>query len=169
MSSSGSLAAKYMPSNNETCMLRPTLIDLNPFELNYYPFMIKVFNLITRINEAKTLVKHILYDCEYKIDSTTCNSNEKWNYDKCQCKCKNYRSCNKYYCWNPSTCICEKSKYLKHVADDSVIVYDEVINATDSVAINVTNAIPTKCDKCYTKKYDKYYINKHREYCVNKF
>ena len=70
-------------------MTRPALIDLNPFELNLYPFMIsldkcyescnavndlstkicvpsktkdvnvKVFNMITRINEAKTLVKHV--------------------------------------------------------------------------------------------------------------
>ena len=68
-------------------MIRPFLIDLNPVELKYYPFMIslnkcngscnsvndismkicvpsktkdvnvKVFNMITNRNEAKTLVK----------------------------------------------------------------------------------------------------------------
>ena len=74
---------------------RPTLIDLDPVELNYYPFMINidkkcngscnaaddlstkicvpsktkdvnvnVFNMVTKINEAKTLVKHISCDCE---------------------------------------------------------------------------------------------------------
>ena len=73
--------------NNEPCMIRPFLIDLNPVELKYYPFMIslnkcngscnsvndismkicvpsktkdvnvKVFNMITNRNEAKTLVK----------------------------------------------------------------------------------------------------------------
>ena len=26
--------------NNQTCMVRPTLIDLNPNELYYYPFTI---------------------------------------------------------------------------------------------------------------------------------
>ena len=26
--------------NDEPCMVRPTLIDLNPVELKYYPFMI---------------------------------------------------------------------------------------------------------------------------------
>ena len=31
--------------------------------------------MITRINQAKTLVKHILCDCKCKLDSTTCNSN----------------------------------------------------------------------------------------------
>ena len=70
-------------------MIRRTLFDLIPVELNYYPFMIsldkfsgicnsvddistkicvssktkdiniKVFNMITNINESKTMVKHI--------------------------------------------------------------------------------------------------------------
>ena len=70
-------------------MIRRTLIDLTPVKLNYYPFMIsldkfsgicnsvddistkicvssktkdiniKVFNMITNINESKTMVKHI--------------------------------------------------------------------------------------------------------------
>ena len=86
-----------MSLNNEPCIIRPTIIDLNPVELNYYPFMInldkldgscsavdylstkicvpsktkdvngKVFNIITRVNEAKTLVKHISCDCKRKF------------------------------------------------------------------------------------------------------
>ena len=94
-----------MSSYNEPCMTRRTLIDLNSIELNYYPFLIsldkcnggynadddlskkiyvlcnakninlKVFHMITRINEAKTLVKHILCDCKCKSDSTAYNSN----------------------------------------------------------------------------------------------
>ena len=76
--------------NNEQCETRTALIDLNPVELNYYQFMIsldkcngscsiltvylakfvsqnkiedanlRVFNLITRKNESKTSIKHIL-------------------------------------------------------------------------------------------------------------
>ena len=107
MSFSGSLATKYMSLHNELYMARPTLIDLNHVELNYYPFMIsldkcngscntlddlstkiyvpcetknrnlKAFNMIKRVNNAKTLVKHISCDCKCKFDSTTCNSNQK--------------------------------------------------------------------------------------------
>ena len=33
----------------------------------------KLFNMITRINEVKTLVKRILYDCKCKLDSRTCS------------------------------------------------------------------------------------------------
>ena len=34
--------AKCMPLNNKLCINRPTLIDLNPLNFNYYPFMISL-------------------------------------------------------------------------------------------------------------------------------
>ena len=101
-------------------MFRPTLIDLNPVELNYYSFIIsfdkcnercivlslkicvpketkninvKVFNMITNKNEAKTIAKHISCDCKRKFNSATCISNQKWDNKTCQCYCKNYRTC----------------------------------------------------------------------------
>ena len=49
-----------------------------------------VFNTITRIYEAKTLIKHVSCDCKCQFDSTTCNSNQKWNNGKYQCECKKY-------------------------------------------------------------------------------
>ena len=148
---SESLATKCMFLNNEKCMIRLPPIDLNPVELNYYSFMIgidkcngncnavddlstkiclpneaedvnvKGFNMITRINEAKTFVKHISCDCEGKFDSRTCILNQKWNNGKWQCECKKYRTCTKDYRWNPSTCICEDGKYLKSIADTWVL------------------------------------------------
>ena len=45
--------------------------------------------------------------------STTYNSNQKWNNDECQCKCKKHRTCKKDYSWNPGTHICKNSRYLK--------------------------------------------------------
>ena len=86
---------------DEPLMVRPTLIDLNPVELKYYPFMIsfdkctgscnvlspkmcvpneardinvKAFNVITNKNKAKTKTKHISCDCKRKFNSATCNS-----------------------------------------------------------------------------------------------
>ena len=114
LSFSKSLAIKCVSLNNEPCTIRPFLIDLNPVEFKYYPFMIslhkcsgscnstndlptkifilnrakginiKEFNIITNKNEAKALVKHISYDCECELNSTTCNSNKKWNNETCQ-------------------------------------------------------------------------------------
>ena len=76
------LSSKICVFSNEPCIARPTLIDLNSIKLNYYPFMIslddrtgsykviddlsskiclhskikdinvKVFNMITRTNDA---------------------------------------------------------------------------------------------------------------------
>ena len=56
---------------------------------------LSVFNMITRINESKTLTKHI--SCEYicKFDDKKCNSNQKWNNDKFRCQCKKHHICEK--------------------------------------------------------------------------
>ena len=35
-------ATKCVSLNNEPCMIRPTVIDLNPNELSYYLFMISL-------------------------------------------------------------------------------------------------------------------------------
>ena len=156
----------------EQWLTTSTLIDLNPVELNYYPFMfsldkcngicndvddlyskiyvvsgqkavnVKVFNMITRINEFKTLVKHISCDCKCKVDITICNSNQKWNNDKCQCESKIHRTC-KEDSWKPSTCICENSRYLKNIVEDLVVLSDEIIR--------VANIVPTNVTKLYQK------------------
>ena len=81
--------------NDDPCIARPTLIDMNPNELKYYPFMIslnkctgscnvfspkicvlketkdinvKTFNTITNKYEAKTMTEHISCDCKYKYN-----------------------------------------------------------------------------------------------------
>ena len=49
----------------------------------------------------------------------------------------------KDYSWNLSTCICENGKFLKSIANTSIIVCDEITNAVDSVSTIVTKAILT--------------------------
>ena len=123
---------KCLSLNDEPCMVRSTLIDLNPVELKCCPFMtsldkfngscnllwpkicvpkkkyinVKVFHTIT--NNAKTMKKHISCDCKCKFNSTT-HKITKWN-KKCQCECKNYLKFKKDYSWNPCLCNCENSK-----------------------------------------------------------
>ena len=97
LSFSKSSATKFVSLNNKPCMIRPFLVDVSPVELNYYPFMVslgkcsgssnsvdefctkicvpsktkdvnvKLFNLTTRTNEAKTLIKTISCDCKCKF------------------------------------------------------------------------------------------------------
>ena len=40
-------------------------------------------NMITGINESKTLTSHISSECKCKFDGRKCNSVQKWNNDKC--------------------------------------------------------------------------------------
>ena len=46
-------------------------------------------------------------------------------------------SAKKDYIWNPSTYICENSKYLKSIANTSVITCDEIISVMDIVSTKV--------------------------------
>ena len=50
---------------------------------------INAFNMTTRINELKTLTKHISSKFKFKFDGIKCNSNQKWGNCKCRCEFKN--------------------------------------------------------------------------------
>ena len=55
---------------------------------------------------------------------------------------------------NLSTCICENSKYLKSIADTSVIACEEIISVMDIiVSTKITNTTATNLRKdCHSKK-----------------
>ena len=62
-----------------------------------------VFNMIAGKNESKILTEYIPCKCKCKYDGSKCNSNQKWNNDKCWCECKNpkeHKTCEKHYIWN---------------------------------------------------------------------
>ena len=90
---------------------------------------LSVFKMITGENESKILTKDISCKCKYKFNGRKCNSDEKWNNDKCQCKCKKHCICEKVYIWNLATCSCKNCKYFARIIDDSVITCDEIIDA----------------------------------------
>ena len=96
-------------------MAKSIFIDLNSVEFKFYLFTIslkickadddlfkevyflsgtkdvnvKVFNMITKVNQVKTLLKHSSYNFSCTFNSAASNSNENWDSDKCQCECKN--------------------------------------------------------------------------------
>ena len=85
LASVDNVRTKFLSLNDNLCLVRSTLIDLNPAELKYYPFMInldkssgshnfsspkyvfqrkqdinvKAFNMIKNQNETKIMTKHI--------------------------------------------------------------------------------------------------------------
>ena len=55
------------------------------------------------------------------------------------CKCKNlqeHHAPKKDYTWNPATCNRYHGEYLASSTDDSVITYDKILNAADTVSTN---------------------------------
>ena len=57
------------------------------------------------------LTKHIPCECKCKFDGRKCNSNRKWNNNKCRCE--------EYYIWGPATCSCVNGKYLASIIGNS--------------------------------------------------
>ena len=110
---------------------------------------LSVFNMITGIKELKTLTKHV--SCEYKckFDGRKCNVNQKWNNDKCWCKCKRHHICEKDYIWNPATCGCKNGKYLASIIDNSVIMCEEIIDGKAKLYNEETKTITTNFNEKY--------------------
>ena len=98
--------------------------------------------------KLKQWQKHISCDCRCKFNSTTCNSNQKWNNKTCWYECKNYGICKKDYSSNPSTFICGNGKYLKFIVDDSKIICDEIIYIMDIVSAYVSINSDDKKVRC---------------------
>ena len=92
--------------------------------------------MTTRINESKTLTKHISCKWKCKFDGKDAIQIKKRNNNKRQCECKNPRKNHdreKDYIWNPSKCICENGKYLESIISDSVIVSDKAVEMTKTI------------------------------------
>ena len=106
--------------SNKVCVSNKTE-DLN----------LSMFNMITGINELKTIRKHISRKCKCKFDGRKCNSNQWCNNDKCRYECKESNVCEKDYIWNPAKCSYENGKYLASIMYDSAITCDEVIESYD--------------------------------------
>ena len=51
---------------------------------------LSVLNMITGINKSKTVTKYTSCKCKCKFDGRKCNSNQKWNSDKCRYECKKF-------------------------------------------------------------------------------
>ena len=139
--------------NNTKCETRPKIVNVNRDGPVFFPFSIKtskcsgscnninnpcaklcvpddaknlnikVFNLVSEINETRCREWHETCKCEYRFNSSVCNNKQRLNDDKCGCECKEFIDkdvCDKGFIWNPSNYECECckscdfSEYLKY-------------------------------------------------------
>ena len=52
--------------NDELCMVRPTIIDMNPVELKYYPFMISLNKCTARCKTASCYLEKYMFQKKQK-------------------------------------------------------------------------------------------------------
>ena len=105
---------------------------------------------MSRVNETKFLVPH--ESCKCGLFESVCNSRQKWNHDKCECKTPtNWNSFEKGYMWNTSTCdwecdkTCRIGLYLniKNSACKERVINNKMIrqmlNTTEAASIMYIN------------------------------
>ena len=74
---------------------------------------VKVFNLLSRINETRHIIWHETCKCICRLSACVCNNRQRWNEYKCRCEYKELvdkEICDKGFIWNPSNCECECDK-----------------------------------------------------------
>ena len=185
--------------NNQECKARPKIVNVNSNEPVFYPYSIKVnkysgscsnindpyaklcisdiikninvkvFNLMSRINETRQIIWHETCKCVCRLTSAVCNSRQIWNKDKCRCECKE-DLVNKIVCdkgilaivcdsWNPSNsaCECDKScgigQYLDYkncICRNSLIdkLVEECASVIDGGTIYNKTSIVTSSNDC---------------------
>ena len=104
--------------SNQKCKARPKIIDFNNNEPVLSPYSIKVnkfggrcngindpyaklcvpniarnmnlkvFNLMSKINETRSTILHEICKCVCRLTSAVCNSRQIWNEDKCNANVK---------------------------------------------------------------------------------
>ena len=141
---------KRVSMSNPECKIRSEMINFNSNEPSFYPYSvkinkfsgscnnindpyaiicipdvvknmnIKVFNLMSRTNEARYIKFHETCKCKCRLNASVCNNKLCWNEDKCRCECKEFidkGSCDKGFIFNPSNCEC---KCVNHVMLENI-------------------------------------------------
>ena len=130
LSSSITGALNCVLINNQECKVRPEIVDVSSNNPIFYPFSAKinrcsgncngindpyakicvpdivrnlnakVFNLMSRTNEIRSIKSHEACKCICRLNKIVCNNKQRWNKDQCRCECKkliNKGLCDKGY------------------------------------------------------------------------
>ena len=177
---------------NQECKVRPEIVDINSNNPIFYPFSIKinkcsgncnninnpyakicvpdviknlnvkVFNLMSRTNETRSIKSHETCKCICRLNKIICNNKQRFNKDQCRCECKQLIDkgvCDKGFILNPSNCesecdkTCSISEYLDHsnckcrkkLVDPLVDECTQNIEDTKLVNVTVENENKDRC------------------------
>ena len=206
-------ALNWVSMNNQECKVRPKIADVSSNNPIFYRFSVKinrcsgncnsindpyakicvpdivknlnvkVFNLMSRTDETKSIKSHETCKCISRLNKIICKNKQRWNKDQYRCECKELIDkgvCDKAFILNPSNCKCEcdkscnTSQYLdyldcecKKILIDLIVEkcigydYDKtkLVNVTDNKTkiVNITDN-QTKIVKETVKNSCKVYI-----------
>ena len=85
-----------------------------------------------------------MYLGNVNVDLTTENIIQIKNEINVECKNLRKHVFEKNYIWNHGPCTCENSKYIGSISGDSVIMCDEIVEATKPVPIKTVLIIINK-------------------------
>ena len=118
LSSSITGALNCFSLKNQKCKVRPKIVDVSsnnpisqPFSVKMNkcsgncnsindPYVkicvpeivknlnVKLFNLVSRSNETKSIKLHETCKCTCRLNKIICNNKQIWNKDQCRCECK---------------------------------------------------------------------------------
>ena len=105
--------------------------------------------MITGIIKSKIITKYISCKCKSEFDGRTYKSNQKWNHNKCWCKCKQISMWKRLYLESCYMCL---EKYLLSIPDNLVITSDKIIEETKTIPTNFNekNIIRETKSFCFT-------------------
>ena len=142
LSSSITVALNCVSINNQKCKVRPKIVDVSSNNPTFYPFSVeinrcsghcntindpdaricvsyivkylnvKVFNLMSRTSETRSLNLHEFCKCICRLNKVICNNKQGWNKDKCRRECKRLIDkgvCDKGFIFSNCKCECDKS------------------------------------------------------------
>ena len=71
---------------------------------------VKVLDLISQKSVLRNVSFHKSCKCSCLLDEKVCNSEQKWNKEKCRCECLEIKECENGSFWNVVNCRCEFKK-----------------------------------------------------------
>ena len=98
-------------------------------------------------NVLKNISFHQNCKCGCLLDKKVCNNLQKWNKNKCRCKCLIIKKCKIGYSLNINNCRCERKKLARLIDSEECDLQTDVIkNDTKSFFKNKT--LTKKVENC---------------------
>ena len=99
---------------------------------------LKLFNLISQKTLFQNISFHKSCKCGCLLDKKVCNNLQKWNKDKCRCKCLKIKNFDIGYSWNVSNCRCEMKKLAVLIETEKCDVEtDEIKSISENKTITL--------------------------------